>query len=301
VGRASNRKKARRQAASPAQQAVTTIQAQAKRQLALVDELNGLNKAFRRQAERYLTACRTWCGGSEPEPARSPRWAHGLLGRQVLASKLVAQAADGPCLRTAEVPEAAVILGDPAHWNVATRVLVRAVVFDGLKLGEAAVSALLDVLTPVVTAELSYHQVQRARRVNPQRREATRPMFPVLDGPALLLGMGVLADVTRALVGDNPQFEELAVLSRGLDGAIPGVPGSVVADALVDAVSGRYLRVLPPELLQHIDPAPIVNPLEILAMEELLPGDALRAGLAILSSVVVLCENDALSTGKQVA
>lgn len=254
MGRANNRKKARRQATSPAQQPVTTVQAQAKRQLALVDELNAMNKSIRKQVERYLTVCRTWCGGLEPGPAQAPRWAHGFLGRQVLASKFIAQAADGPCLRTAEVPEPAVILGD------------------------------------------------RARRLHPQRRDTARPLFPVLDGPAFLLGMGVLVDVTRALVGDSPQREELAVLSRGLDGAIPGVPGSVVADALADAVGGRYLRVLPPELLQHVGPAPIVNPLEILVIAGVVaPGDALRAGLAILSSVVILCENDAQSTGKQVA
>lgn len=188
MGRASNRQKAHRQAASSAQQVVPTIQSRAKRQLALVDELNAVNKALRRQAERYLTVCRTWSGGSEPEPARAPRCPPGLLGRQVLASKFAAQ------------------------------------------------------------------------------------------------------------------FEELAVLSRGLDGAIPGVPGSVVADALADAVSGRYPRVLPPELLQHIDPAPIIDPLEILVVAGVVtPGDVLNAGLAILSSIVIPCENDALSTGKQVA
>ncbi|MGH3235636.1 MAG: hypothetical protein ACRDOH_20765 [Streptosporangiaceae bacterium] len=65
-------------------------------------------------------------------------------------------AQDAPCLLTAQIPDAAVIAADPAHWNIAMSALVRAVVFDGLTLDHPAVSMLLGALAPIAEAELAH-------------------------------------------------------------------------------------------------------------------------------------------------
>jgi hypothetical protein len=62
---------------------------------------------------------------------------------------------------------------------------------------------------------------------------------------ARALALAVVSHLTRGLAGDTPGDAELAVLSRALDGTIPGVAGSVVADALSEAVNPRYLRDVP--------------------------------------------------------
>lgn len=110
----------------------------------------------------------------------------------------------------------------------------------------------------------------------------------------------VLLDVTKAFVSDNPAVEELAVLSRALDGTIPGVAGSVVADALIDAARLLDLRELPTEVLRQCPP--LDNPLEILAdLGVVAPGDVLRAGPSILAALVKLGEMGLASSSRQAA
>ena len=57
---------------------------------------------------------------------------------------------------------AAVIAADPAHWDVATSALIRAVAFDGLTIDHPAVRTLLEALAPVTEAEFAYREAADA-------------------------------------------------------------------------------------------------------------------------------------------
>jgi hypothetical protein len=121
---------------------------------------------------------------------------------------------------------------------------------------------------------------------------------------ALLVGRSVtdiqVVNLTKALVGDNPAPEELAVLSRALDGTIPGVAGSVVAGALIDTARLPDLRELPAGVLRQS--RPIDDPLEILtAVGGVAPGDVLRAGLPVLTELVKLGEVKLASSCRRAA
>ena len=96
------------------------------------------------------------------------------------------------------------IAADPAHWNVATDALVRAVVFDGLGLDHPAVSTLLEVLAPIAEAELAYRKAADAAIYQIATDwDEDEPEFPKLDGPVFLLGTCVLVDAVWAAVGRN--------------------------------------------------------------------------------------------------
>jgi hypothetical protein len=137
MGRASNRKKAQRQAglsSGPARRSslADTVSPQVRRQLSGV--LQTLLEEAEERDEREASARRAWCGGAEPVPAEAPRWPENSLGDRFFASTYLEQARHAPCLPTAEIPDPAVIAADPAHWNLATNALIRAVAFDGLSL-----------------------------------------------------------------------------------------------------------------------------------------------------------------------
>lgn len=278
MGRASNRKKPRHKEGPNTHPTVPSFRAEGRRQLRLVASWQALNEAFDAHLERYLRTCRMWCGGKEPSPARRPWWAQGRLGRDLARNVHVVKAQGAPSLLTAEIPDAAVIAADSAHWHVATNALVRAVVFDGLEIGHPAVSALSAALTPVVTAELDSRRAIRSWLAGHRHRQPV-PGFPLLDGPLLILSQLVLAKTTKAVVGSNPSSEELAVLSRALDGMIPGVAGSVVAETLSSD-----------------------DPLEAaIAAGVVAPSKGLETGLAILSALIRICQTDAATTMRRVA
>jgi len=165
VGRASNRKKAQRQAGPSSRQASQSSRADAQKQQAMRLLATGL-QAFVQESnerkEREAAARRTWSGGADPVPADAPRWPEGSLGDRFFTGTYVEEARNAPSLATAQIPDAAVIAADPAHWNVATDALVRAVVFDGLGPDHPAVSRLLEVLAPIAEAELAYRKAADA-------------------------------------------------------------------------------------------------------------------------------------------
>lgn len=142
--------------------------------------------------------------------------------------------------------------------------------------------------------------VGRASNRNRTRRRAAHssrpgPCLPTADDPDA-------AELTHTLGGPAPDDAELAVLSRALDGTIPGVAGSVVADALNEAVKPRYLRQLPGEVRPRFDGPLQGNPLErLLTAGVVAPGDIIPAGLAILSTVVRLCQDEATPTSRRAA
>jgi hypothetical protein len=165
VGRASNRKKAQRQAGQGPRQASRSFQADAGTQQAmhqLVAGLQALVQETDERKEREAAVRRTWSGGAEPVPAEARRWPEGSLGDRFFTGTHLEEARNAPSLATAELPDATVIAADPVHWNVATDALVRAVVFDGLGLDHPAVRELLEVLAPIAEAELAYRKAADA-------------------------------------------------------------------------------------------------------------------------------------------
>jgi hypothetical protein len=204
VGRASNRKKVRRQARRSSPQARQGSRATAAPQQAL------------------------------PQPAAAPRWPEGSLGHRLCSSTNLARAQSAPCLLTAEVPDAAVILGDPAHWEVAAQVLVRAMVYDGLRADHPAVARLADVLAPVAETELAYDDeaLEDFGIWGDFDEEEDEPEFPVLDGPVFLIGTCALVEATWAVAGDDPLTEVHAVLTSTMEGVVPGLAGRILQAGL---------------------------------------------------------------------
>ena len=166
MGSASNRKKARRQAAQIPRRSGPGAPPDAATQEAMLQLVNGLkamSDEMRERKERRAAAQRAWWGGREPVPAEVPPWPEGSLGDRFLDKTYLEEARNAPGLLAADVPDAMVISADPGHWNVATAVLVRAVVFDGLRVDHPAARMLLDVLAPAAEAELAYGEAEEAR------------------------------------------------------------------------------------------------------------------------------------------
>jgi hypothetical protein len=302
VGRASNRKKARRQAAQIPRQNGPGSPPDAATQQAMLQLVNGLKAMtdeLRDHKERRSAAQRAWCGGREPVPAEVPPWPEGSLGDRFLNKTHLEEARNAPGLLAADVPDAMVISADPGHWNVATAVLVRAVVFDGLQLDHPAVRMLLEVLAPIAEAELAYGEAEEARLHRGwSESDEDEPRFPELDGPVFLLGVCALVDATWALVGTDPLSEVLAALALALGDAIPDLDGAVVADILVGAFARHYRCEQPAddEALERIGRTIPGNALEhLVATGAVPPGDVLRTGLTILSALAALCMSGSAS------
>src|SRR5215472_8736954 len=114
---------------------------------------------------------------------------------------------------------------------------------------------LLEVLGPIAEAELAYTKAIEAwlARGGPEWDE-NKPDFPELDGPVFLIGTCALVDAVWAAVGEDPLSEVLGVLPPVLDGAVPGVDGRVLADALIGALACHYRCEQPgdAEVMQRI-------------------------------------------------
>jgi hypothetical protein len=250
--------------------------------------------------EQQTPEYRVWCGGGEPVPAEGLRWAAGSLGDRLFSGMHLARARNAPCLLTANVPDPMVIIADPAQWWVAASVLVRAVVFDGLRVDHPAVSMLLDVLAPIAQAELAHEQALEDWYSSGWDEE--KPEFPELDGPVFLIGCA-LGDATLAVVGEDPLSEVLAVLSPALDGAVPGLAGPAVADVLTGGRATPYLCDLPDYVLKRMRPTFSVGGalLEFADARVVPPRDILRVGLTILSVLAELCRSDSASILRRAA
>jgi hypothetical protein len=301
VGRASNRKKAQRQAGLSSRQARQRSRVDAETQQAMHQLVAGLQALVQEQKgrkEREASARRTWCGGAEPVPAEAPRWAEDSLGDRFVGGFHLGEARNAPCLAAAEIPDAAVIVADPAHWNVAASALVRAAVFDGLGLDHPAVSMLLEVLAPVAEAELAHGEAADAwlHRVATDWDE-DEPEFPELDGPVFLLGACALVDAVWAAVGEDPLSDVLSVLVPVLDDAVPGLDGQAAADALIAAFATEYRCELPgdAEVLEHIKYHGGDALENLVAAGAVPPAGVLPVGLSLLSALAQLCRSDSAS------
>jgi hypothetical protein len=299
VGRASNRKKAQRQAGQGSRQASSfrtdAETQQAMRQLAA--GLQALVQETDERREREAAVRRTWSGGAEPVPAEARRWPEGSLGDRFFTGTYLEEARNAPSLATAEIPDAAVIAADSVHWNVATDALVRAVVFDGLGPDHPAVRELLELLAPIAEAELAYRKAADAAMYQIGTDWDDEPEFPEQDGPVFLLGACVLVDAVWAAVGNDPLSDVLGVLLSVLDAAVPGVDSQVAADALVGAFSTEYRCEQPgdDEVLKRVGRYSGDALENLAAAEAVPPSDVLPVGLTILSALAQLCRSESPS------
>jgi hypothetical protein len=297
VGRASKRKKAQRRQTGPSPRRVR----QDARSLAAAGrpgfDLGAMVQFAKERVERRDLALRAWFGNTEPVPAEVPSWPEDSVGHRLQAGASLLEAEDAPSLLTARIPDVKMITADPVHWNIAVGALIRAVVFDGLTPGHPAVSTLLEVLAPVVEAELAYMQAMDDTQytIGPFDDD-DGPEFPELDGPVFLLGRA-LVEATWAVVGEDSLGDVLGVLLPTLDAAAPDPGGRVVADALIGALAVEYSCEQPgdTEVLERIGRY-TGNALETLATSETVPPAALlRLGLTVLSALAQLCQSDSRS------
>jgi len=307
VGRASNRKKAQRQSGLSSRQAGQQSRADAARYEAIqviAAGMQALAQETKGRQERLAAARRTWCGGAEAVPAKAPRWAKDSLGDRFFSGTFLDRARSAPCLATAQIPDAAVIAADPAHWNVAADALIRAVAFDGLGLDHPAVNTLLEILAPIAEAEVAYHQAADAAMYGPGLDwDEDEPEFPEDYGPVFAVGGCALVDAAWAAVGEDPLRDVLGVLVPVLDDAVPGLDGQVTADALIGAFATEYRCELPgdAEVLERIkgyDGDALRN---LVAAGAVRPADVLPVGLAVLSALAHLCRSDSASVLHRVA
>jgi hypothetical protein len=307
VGRASNRKKKRReealrQAAHRKRRVTPGSRAGAgPQQAALAVAREAIDQLFgspREQIPKY----RAWCS-EQPVPAEGPRWAEGSLGERLCSGRHLAEARNAPCLLTATVPDPMVIMADPAQWQVAANVLVRAVVFDGLRVDHPAVSRLLDVLALIAVEELEHAQDLEAWYSSGWDEEEEKPYFPEMDGPVFLIGTCALGEATEAVVGEDPLAEVLAALSPSLEGAVPGLDGRAVADVLTGGRAIPYVCELPDYVLKRMRHGFSAGGalLELADARVVPPRDILRVGLTILSVLAGLCKSDSPSILRRAA
>ena len=305
MGRASNRKKAQRQAGQGSRQASRSLRTDETQQVMrqMVAGLQALIRETNERQEREAAVRRAWSGG-EPAPAEARQWPEGSLGDRFFTGTYLEEARNAPSLAIAELPDAAAISADPVHWNVATDALVRAVVFDGLGPDHPAVRKLLEVLAPIAEAELAYRKAADAAMYQIGTDwDEDEPEFPEQDGPVFLLGSCVLVDAVWVAVGDDPLSDVLGMLRPVLDAAIPGVDSQVAAGALVGAFSTEYRCEQPgdDEVRGRIGRYS-GDVLENLATAEAVPpSDVLRVGLTILSALAQLCRSESFSVLQQAA
>jgi hypothetical protein len=306
VGRASNRKKKRReealrQAAHRKRRATPGSRAgTVPREAALAAAREAIDQLFGSPREQ-IPEYRAWCG-ERPVPAEGPRWAEGSLGERLCSGRQLAEARNAPCLLTATVPDPMLIMAHSAQWQVAANVLIRAVVFDGLRVDHPAVSRLLDVLARIAVEELEHAQ-DLEDWYSSGWDEEEKPEFPEMDGPVFLIGTCALGEATEAVVGEDPLAEVLAALSPSLDGAVPGLDGRAVADVLTGGRAIPYVCELPDYVLKRMRHGFSAG----CALQELAdarvvpPRDILRVGLTILSVLAELCKSDSPSILRRAA
>ena len=295
MGRASNRKKANRQAGHTRQ---------TRRAMRLLENgLRALMHESTQRTDREAAAARAWCGGLAPVPAEAPAWPEGSLGDR-FGHAFLDEARNAPCLLTAQIPDAAVIAADPAHWHVATTALIRAIAFDGLRVDHPAVRTLLEALAPVAQAEFAYREAADVWfGLDPRDREGPEPRFPELEGPVFLLGTCALVDATWAILGEDPLTDVLAVLAPVLGSSVPGLDGQAVADALIGAFAHHYRCEQPgdAEVLQRIGREAGDALENLVTSGDVAAADALPAGLMILSALAGFCRSSSPSVLQQAA
>ena len=286
MGRASRAKKLRRDERARSAELQT-----------LVAGLKLLSDWARDRDRRLAEAAGQWWSG-DAVPALVPEWPEDSLGDRLFSDRLFRSALGVPPLQSANLPDPATIRSDPVQWSVATWVLVRAVVFDGLSVEDPAVAGLLGVLAPVVEAGLAAWELAAAEaRRDGLEPGAITPDFPDEDGPVFIIGCCALVHATWTAIGDDPLAEVLDVVSPLVDGALPG-RGRDVAEALVGAFSEHYSceRAADVELLERLGADTSGDPLrDLISAGVIPPADVLRVGLEVLARLAELCTTSLVS------
>jgi hypothetical protein len=290
----SNRKKPRGAAAG-------RDPATGQRVLQALAALQAMSESMAARRDGLTAASRAWWGEHDPRPADVPAWPAGSVGDRFFSGMLLAEARKTPSLPAATVPDARVIAADPAHWSVATWVLVRAVILDGVPVDDPAVSGLLGVLAQFAVAEFDCGGgwaagagaggAGRPGDGRPGTGPAgDEPGFPEQDGPVFLLGTCALVDAILALTGDDSLSDVLDVLAPALDDALPG-EGQVIADALVRAFAYHHQCEMPgdAQVLERLGDLGSGDPLaDLVAAGLVTPGDSVRVALTVLSVLAEL-------------
>ena len=294
MGRASNRKKAQRQAGPEPEPDAAT-------QEALLKVLTGLQMMVEENDERRdreATARWIWSGGAEPVPAEAPSWREDSLGDRFFGGHFLRAAQKAPCLASADIPDAEAIAAHPAHWNVAIDALVRAVVYDGLGLDHPAVSTVLEVLAPIAAAELAYGTAADAAMFQIGTDwDEDEPEFPEQDGPVFLLGVCALMDALWAVIGEDSLREIQGVLLPAVREAVPSLDAQAAVDALYGAFAKHYQSDQPSdaELLQRIGDVEGDALVNLVRADVVKPRDILPVGLGLLSALAQLCRSNSSS------
>jgi hypothetical protein len=264
-----------------------------------------MGRASNRKKARQLAGHAARSASRVAQTVRVPSWPPSSLGRRFFGARDLVQALGAPAVGGLSPMAIAV---DPGQWPVAVSALIRAVVFDRLPLDHPDVGPILNVLAPIVEAELAYETaLDRWYEEWPDGEEG-KPEFPALDGPVFRLGACALVDAVTAVVGDDPLVEVLEVLLPALNATadamkavVPGLNERAVADALACAAVTDFRRELPADVLKRAGP-PSGNPLETLVHVGGVPShEVLRVGLAVLSTLADLCRSDSVSVLRPVA
>jgi hypothetical protein len=308
----SNRRKPR----GPAGPAGGRDPATGQRVLQALAALQAMSESMAARRDGLTAASRAWWGEHDPSPADVPAWPAGSVGDRFFSGMLLDEARKTPTLPAATVPDAGVIAADPAHWSVATWVLVRAVILDGVHLDDPVVSGLLDVLARFAVAEFDCRGGWAAGTgaagtgaagagasgaggsgagAASDGRPGTGPAgdepgFPGQDGPVFLLGTCALVDAIWALTGDDSLSDVLDVLAPALDDALPG-EGQVIADALVRAFAHHHQCDMPgdAQVLERLGDLGSGDPLaDLVAAGLVTPRDSVRVALTVLSVLAEL-------------
>ena len=145
--------------------------------------MQAMIEEFGAEKEREQRARRAWAGDAEPTQATIKRWREDSAGDRFFSIKTIADAVGAPRLAEATLPSPQQMAEGPGHWATAVSVLIRAVVLDGVPVDDPGIARVLDLLTPVVRAEIAAGA-----------REDWD--VPDISGPLFLLGSCTLIDAT---------------------------------------------------------------------------------------------------------
>ena len=301
MGKASKKKAQRRQGIGPSRADIDAAikEEQAKRRVA--QAMAGVTKAAQPRAAdagSWGEAIQDWArepqwalwGGATPVPATVPTWAEGSLGDYFFTEPSITGAAQLPPLAEAVLPTPESLAADPRYSAATSSLLVRAIVFDGVPASDPAITPVIDLLRPLVEREVAL-----------DRQEDYEPE-DAIQAPLWVIGVDALLEAARTVVADDRIAPVLALLESRLTPVLVPlhVSATAAARALVCAVAHHYFFQNPADTetlnLLDGDRSTSESPLETLIKEkDLVPADAIRAGLAILAVLADLCRTNAKS------
>lgn len=249
----------------------------------------GISDMARKMQDAEAEGVKAWWGDTRVVPAAIPDWEPESLGTYFFSDMYITRAASAPPLSAAVIPEVDALRKSPALAAGGIQVLVRAVVFDGVKASEPALDAIIETVTEVLKDELANDA----------------PEDDLAEGLLMQLGGFTLFEAAATVIGKDTLTATLPVLKRHADAALTEIgmarpTGVQVAEALASAVMEDYLFDDPAdaELLArlHRDDDHRGNALDALIADGLLePEDAIRVGIAVLAELADTCRTNATS------